>query len=122
MPQIFPKWSNTASKVFPFALLGFVALVVFVFWYWFSPKNLDVGYRPAQPIILVTSFTYQICKLTACSAIAWQNMQRPPEFPIRKHAWCAMNNKQIKIYYPSLALCNRGMAAAKMACPFHGNG
>lgn len=50
MPQIFPKWSNTASKVFPFALLGIVSFVVFVFWYWFSPKNLDVGYRPAQPI------------------------------------------------------------------------
>lgn len=50
MPQIFPKWSNTAAKVLPFALLITISFVVFVFWYWFSPKNLDVGYRPHQPI------------------------------------------------------------------------
>lgn len=50
MPQIFPKWSNTAAKIFPFAFLGLFVFVVFVFWYWFSPKNLDVGYRPKQPI------------------------------------------------------------------------
>lgn len=50
MPQIFPKWSNTAAKVFPFVLLGLVAFIVFVFWYWFSPLNLDVGYRPEQPV------------------------------------------------------------------------
>lgn len=50
MPQIFPKWSNTAAKVLPIVLLAIGCLVVFVFWYWFSPLNLDVGYRPAQPI------------------------------------------------------------------------
>lgn len=50
MPQIFPKWSNTLAKAVPLILLGVVAFVVFVFWYWFSPKNLDVGYRPQQPI------------------------------------------------------------------------
>lgn len=50
MPQIFPKWSNTLSKAFPFILLGKVAFIIFVFWYWFSPLNLEVGYRPSQPI------------------------------------------------------------------------
>ncbi len=50
MPQIFPKWSNTAAKILPIVILGVGALVVFVFWYWFSPLNLDVGYQPEQPI------------------------------------------------------------------------
>jgi len=50
MPQIFPKWSNTAVKILPIVILGIGAFVVFVFWYWFSPLNLDVGYRPQQPI------------------------------------------------------------------------
>lgn len=50
MPQIFPKWINTATKVLPFALLGSLCFVVFVFWYWFSPKHLEVGYQPKQPI------------------------------------------------------------------------
>jgi hypothetical protein len=50
MPQIFPKWSNTAAKVVPIVLLIVGCFVVFVFWYWFSPLNLDVGYQPMQPI------------------------------------------------------------------------
>lgn len=50
MPQIFPKWSNTAAKVLPFVLLALVTFVVFVFWYWFSPLNLEVGYQPVQPV------------------------------------------------------------------------
>lgn len=50
MPQIFPKWSNTAAKVLPAVLLAAISFIVFVFWYWFSPLNLDVGYRPEQPV------------------------------------------------------------------------
>jgi hypothetical protein len=50
MPQIFPKWSNTAAKLLPIILFFGLCTVVFVFWYWFSPKNLDVGYEPHQPI------------------------------------------------------------------------
>jgi len=50
MAQIFPKWTNKLPKV---AILGGGAaftFVVFVFWYWFSPYNLDVGYEPVQPV------------------------------------------------------------------------
>lgn len=50
MPQIFPKWSNTAAKVLPVVLLAGLSFIVFVFWYWCSPLNLDVGYRPPQPV------------------------------------------------------------------------
>lgn len=50
MAQIFPKWSNAIPKfVAPLSLLG-VGFVVFVAWYWFSPKHTDVGYRPNQPV------------------------------------------------------------------------
>jgi hypothetical protein len=50
MPQIFPKWSNTAAKVLPAVLLAVLCFVVFAIWYWFSPLNTDVGFRPPQPI------------------------------------------------------------------------
>lgn len=50
MPQIFPKWSNTLAKLAPLFLLIGICLAVFVVWYWFSPKHLDVGYEPKQPI------------------------------------------------------------------------
>jgi hypothetical protein len=50
MPQIFPKWSNTAAKALPVILGVIGVLLVFIFWYWCSPLNLNVGYQPTQPI------------------------------------------------------------------------
>lgn len=50
MPQIFPKWSNTAVKVLPVVILVKLVAVVFIFWYWFSPLSLEVGYKPKQPV------------------------------------------------------------------------
>lgn len=47
---VFPKWTN---RVPTFLLVGgliFVSFVIFVFWYWLSPKHTDVGYMPVQPI------------------------------------------------------------------------
>jgi hypothetical protein len=47
---VFPKWSN---KVPAMILVGVVLTVMFVihlFWYWFSPNHLEVGYEPVQPI------------------------------------------------------------------------
>lgn len=48
--QIFPRELNLLPKVVGLsAALGLIA-VVFVFWYYFSPKNLMVGYAPQQPV------------------------------------------------------------------------
>lgn len=47
---VFPKWVN---KLPLYVLSGtglLLCLIIFVFWYWFSPKNLEVGYAPVQPI------------------------------------------------------------------------
>ncbi len=48
--QIFPRSLNKLPLVVAvganLALVG----VVFVFWYWLSPKNLVMGYAPTQPV------------------------------------------------------------------------
>lgn len=48
--QSFPKSLNllpiVAGAVGTLAAIG----TVFVFWYYFSPKNLQVGYKPPQPV------------------------------------------------------------------------
>ena len=50
MAQIFPRWTNEIPKLAPVVLgLGLVT-VVFSVWYWFSPKHIDVGYAPQQPV------------------------------------------------------------------------
>ncbi len=50
MAQIFPKWSNKITKALLWTTLVTVCSITFVFWYWFSPWNLEVGYEPVQPV------------------------------------------------------------------------
>lgn len=53
---VFPKWSNKLP-IFVLAGLGLLgALVVFIVYYFFSPKHYYVGYAPEQPI----PFSHQI--------------------------------------------------------------
>tara|TARA_A100001015_G_scaffold319744_1_gene443659 strand:- start:2213 stop:2860 length:648 start_codon:yes stop_codon:yes gene_type:complete len=49
-PQIFPKWANFVPIVVLITLIVILGSVVHLFWYWFSPKHLNVGYQPKQPI------------------------------------------------------------------------
>ena len=48
--QIFPRTLNYLPLVAAVATVVGGAAATFVFWYWFSPKNLQVGYAPEQPI------------------------------------------------------------------------
>lgn len=48
--QIFPKKLNLLPLVAAVLGAGAGAVATFVAWYYFSPKNLQVGYAPEQPI------------------------------------------------------------------------
>ena len=48
--QIFPKWANILPIIILVTLTLVLGLVVHLFWFWFSPKHLNVGYQPEQPI------------------------------------------------------------------------
>lgn len=50
MSQLFPKWANKVPRRLQIALIIKVIGLVFVVWYFFSPKYTDVGYSPVQPI------------------------------------------------------------------------
>src|SRR5262249_37311980 len=48
--QIFPRSLNKLPLVAAVATVGALVGVTFIFWYYFSPKNLQVGYAPQQPV------------------------------------------------------------------------
>lgn len=48
--QLFPRSINKLPLIAGAATIGLLSGVVFVFWYYFSPKNLQVGYAPEQPV------------------------------------------------------------------------
>ncbi|MFN3386169.1 MAG: cytochrome c3 family protein [Candidatus Thermochlorobacter sp.] len=50
MAQLFPRWLNKFPTVFAIGTVGGLVLVVLLIWYYWSPKALDVGYRPKQPV------------------------------------------------------------------------
>ncbi|HLV59957.1 MAG TPA: cytochrome c3 family protein [Fredinandcohnia sp.] len=49
-PFVFPKWTNQIPRLIPPATVLGLAGVVFVIWFWFSPKHTEVGYAPRQPV------------------------------------------------------------------------
>lgn len=50
MAQLFPKQMNRLLPGLAIALVLGVAFLTFFFWYYGSPKYLEVGYRPVQPV------------------------------------------------------------------------
>lgn len=48
--NIFPKWFNKIPSTLIVLKTGLLIFSVVIVWYWFSPKNTDVGYAPNQPI------------------------------------------------------------------------
>ncbi len=50
MPQIFPKRANEVPRMLLVGLVVIVTALILGIWYYFSPKYLDAGYMPEQPI------------------------------------------------------------------------
>lgn len=48
--QIFPKTLNVLPLVLAVVSVVAGGALTFVFWYYFSPANLQVGYEPTQPV------------------------------------------------------------------------
>jgi NAD-dependent SIR2 family protein deacetylase len=47
---LFPKWTNKLPAFVALVAAAGGLFVVFVVYYWFSPRHTDVGYQPYQPI------------------------------------------------------------------------
>jgi hypothetical protein len=50
LAQLFPRWTNKTPLYTLIGLTASVVLIILLIWYYGSPKNTDVGYRPDQPV------------------------------------------------------------------------
>ena len=48
--QLFPRSLNYLPLALAVGIAGAGGGLTFAIWYYFSPKNLQVGYAPEQPI------------------------------------------------------------------------
>ncbi|MCS6913664.1 MAG: cytochrome c family protein, partial [Myxococcota bacterium] len=49
-PFVFPPWTNLLPPITGAAAVLVLGGIVFAFWYYGTPKHLDVGYQPPQPV------------------------------------------------------------------------
>lgn len=47
---VFPRWTNKTPMLAGAVLGGAPVYLTFLIWFGFSPKTLDVGYMPEQPV------------------------------------------------------------------------
>lgn len=50
MAQLYPEWANKAPRSLLLGLILTILAVILGIWYYGSPKHIDVGYAPVQPI------------------------------------------------------------------------
>ena len=50
MTLLFPKWTNKLPQLIGALVVAGGGAVTFVIGFWFSPKLLEVGYAPVQPV------------------------------------------------------------------------
>ncbi len=50
MAQIFPKWTNKLPFILAIGTPFILICIIFLIWWFGSPKYTDVGYQPKQPV------------------------------------------------------------------------
>lgn len=100
MAQIFSKWTNEVPKVLPVIILVKLSLVVFIVWFWFSPKHTDVGYKPIQPIPY--SHKLHAGELGMDCRYCHNNVERSPHAGVPPTQTCLNCHSQVKKNSPKL--------------------
>ena len=99
--NIFPKWTN---KLPLFILIGLklkVAIIVFIFVYWFTPKHLEIGYQPTQPIPF--SHKMHVGELGMDCRYCHNNVDKAAHSNIPSTETCMNCHNQIKTDSPHIA-------------------
>ncbi len=94
MAQIFPKWTNQTPT---WALLGTLALGgfgTFALYWWASPYNTDVGYKPVQPVAYSHALHAGTLKLDCRYCHAY--VERGPHAGVPPTQVCMNCHKQVK--------------------------
>jgi hypothetical protein len=108
MAQIFPKWTNqtpTLGLVATVSLGGFATLALY---WWASPYNTDVGYKPAQPVTYSHALHAGTLKLDCRYCHAY--VERGPHAGVPPTQVCMNCHKQVKKDSPRLEAVRKSWA------------
>lgn len=105
MPAIFPRWTNRVPLAIGVLGPGAGAFLVFMVWYWWSPKFTDVGYRPEQPVHY--SHELHAGDMGLDCRYCHNTVERAAHAAIPPTATCMNCHSQVKTDSPKLALVRR---------------
>ena len=94
--QIFPKWTNFLPVIILVSLTVILGVTVHLFWYWFSPKHLNVGYQPKQPIPF--SHSLHVSKVGLDCRYCHSNVEKAAHSNIPTTETCMNCHKNIAEY------------------------
>lgn len=100
--QIFPRWFNLLPVAVLIGLTLITGLVVHLFWFWFSPKHLNVGYQPKQPIPF--SHAQHVNKVGLDCRYCHSNVDKAGHSNIPATETCMNCHNQIKTDSPHIEL------------------
>ncbi len=98
--NIFPKWTNHLPTIALILVIVLSTLAVGIVWYWFSPKNTDVGYAPLQPVPY--SHKLHVGELGMDCRYCHANVERSPAATIPPTQVCMNCHKIIKADSPNI--------------------
>lgn len=109
--QVFPRAANLVPLVAAGALAGAGAVATFALWYYASPKNLQVGYAPDQPIPY--SHKVHVANLGIDCRYCHANVERSQEAMVPSTQTCMGCHALVKQDSPKLALLRDSWKSGK---------
>lgn len=90
---------------------SFLVCTIFIFWYWFSPLNLEVGYQPKQPVAY--SHELHAGQLGIDCRYCHTQVEKGPNASIPSTEICMNCHKLIKKDSPEIAKLAKSYATGK---------
>jgi hypothetical protein len=111
MAQIFPKWTNETPRLITVGSLAGLGFVIFALYWWASPWNTDVGYKPKQPIAYSHALHAGDLKMDCRYCHAY--VERGPHAGVPPTQVCMNCHRQVKKDSPQLQVLRDSWADGK---------
>lgn len=108
---VFPRWTNAIRPLLGVALVAVPAYLVVVVWLGFSPKTINAGYQPVQPVPY--SHALHVGKLGIDCRYCHNTVERGAKAALPPTQTCMNCHQRIRTKSEKLALVRQSAATGE---------